>query len=181
MPQLNLPIKMERFEVCMTYFRGTGRLQGLVMKARASHLCSTGLNPSTISICRWFGGVPAVGCAALCPCGECCSVPTGLAVPWRAQSAGEGAPAVPSTFGSPRTSRARTVCPSVCLPAHKPSPLFPAPAPSSAQRGGIAAAPAQGSSEELKLCTSQQKLWEELKYAASTDFPCGCIAIRLTH
>lgn len=128
MPQLNLPIKMERFEVCRTYFRGTGRLQGLVMKARASHLCSTGLNPSTISICRWFGGVPAVGCAALCPCGERCSVPTGLAVPWRAQSAGEGAPALPSTFGSPRTSRARTVCLSVCPSAcPQTQPSVPSP------------------------------------------------------
>lgn len=41
--------------------------------------------------------------------------------------------------------------------------------------------PGQGSSGELKFCRSQQKLWEELKYAASTDFPCGCIAISLTH
>lgn len=39
----------------MTYFRGTGRLGGLVMEYREFHLQSPGLNPRVVTIWRPFG------------------------------------------------------------------------------------------------------------------------------
>lgn len=103
---------MERFEVCMTYFRGTGWLQGLVMKPRASHLSSTGLNPSTISICRWFSCVPALS-------------PRAWLSHQRAQEfRGRGSSSPfhfwdPQDKQSPRCPHCLSVCPSVCLPTKR--------------------------------------------------------------
>lgn len=152
--------------------------------------------------CR--GNSPAVGRAcgsALLPSPCPSSLPWSCDCPGSPGPGGQGRPGTsPAGSGGTAASWGRVLegdpfrgkhclqwhcrfCPSVRLSLTRALCSHPGreKAPSSPQRELSCPCPGQGSSEQLKFCRSQQKLWEELKYAASTDFPCGCIAIRLTH